>query len=521
MQCVFLPTTLLFIYAESMQSIPTSTILEPTIATAITILKTQLSQRDIESYIMGGFVRNIMLGIPKYDLDIVVREDALVIGTKLAEALTAHFVVLDDVNRVVRLLPRYDGNWQIDLATMQGQLEQDMLRRDFSINAFAINLSEIILQNDVLTATVLDNSTGLEDIKNKIIRMVSPLAFAADPIRLLRGVRLAGELGFDIEPQTYAKMQCEQALIKTVAAERIRDELLRIFALCNTGAALDLLIRLGLLTTIIPELLPSVGLEQSPEHTWDVFQHSVQSVTALDYLLHYGAWNYYQVPNPQNIPWDESTQAYFAEAVSAPSTRRSLCKLAALLHDIAKPQTRIINKTGRIRFYGHPQKGAEVVISILERLRFSQREIKFMQNIVRHHLRPVQMSENGALPTRRAIYRYRRDLEEAGIATLYFSLADHLATRGPNLEIKDWDRHLEDVRFIMRDYSNNHNLPQLPNILNGTIIQKELGIKPGKELGRILEELNEAQVAGEFETREQGLEYARKLMACPSLGSNP
>ena len=136
----------------------------------------------------------------------------------------------------------------------------------------------------------------------------------------------------------------------------------------------------------------------------------------------------------------KQSREYFDRPVSSGSTRRSLLKLAALLHDIAKPQTKAFDENGRMRFLGHPETGAEVVESILERLRFSAKEIKLVTLMVKHHMRPTQLSQD-AMPTSRAIYRYFRDTGDAGIDTLYLSLADHLATRGPGLLPDQWEYH--------------------------------------------------------------------------------
>ena len=151
--------------------------------------------------------------------------------------------------------------------------------------------------------------------------------------------------------------------------------------------------------------------------------------------------------------------------------------------------------------------------AILERLRFSTREIKFVETVVRYHLRPVQMTEDGAAPTRRAVYRYFRDLGEAAIATLYFSLADHLATRGPNLEKDNWDWHVGVVAGLIAEHEKEPATAASPALLDGHDLQREFGLKPGHRLGELLEELREAQAAGEITSKQEALDYVNKLMA--------
>ena len=188
-------------------------------------------------------------------------------------------------------------------------------------------------------------------------------------------------------------------------------------------------------------------------------------------------------------------------------------RIAGLLHDIAKPQTRIVNEFGKVRFYGHPQEGAPVAAAILERLRFSNREIKFVETVVRYHLRPVQMTEVGLPPTKRAVYRYFRDMGEAAFATLYFSLADHLATRGPDLEPSNWDWHVGVVAYLIAEHEKEPQTVAPTKLLDGHDLHRELGLAPGRRLGELLEEVREAQAVGEVTTREEALDYVKKLLS--------
>ena len=502
-----------------MKIYPINTALKRDTAVILARLQALLREESSEAYIVGSIVRNLVAGHDRADIDIAVDGNALVIGKRLADKFNAHYVVLDDTFGVARLLPRDDDTWQIDIVTLQGTLEQDLLRRDFSINALAINMAQMQLQESSINATILDVCNGMQDLQNKTIRAASEQAFRDDPIRLLRGVRLSSELNFTIDEQTSALMQREHALISTASPERVREELLRLFALTDTYNSVVLMHHLGILAAIIPRLAPTLHMEQSTEHTWDVFHHSARSIDAFDFLCRRAGWEFYSADVLADVPWEDSVKSYFDTIVSPPATRLVLTKLAALLHDIAKPTTKIINDAGRIRFYRHAQQGAPIAAAILERLRFSHSEIKFIETIVRHHLHPVQLAEPGGTPSKRAVYRFCRDLEDAGIATLYFSLADHLATRGPNLESADWGWHAGIVRQIIDEYEKDTPPDKMPLLLDGNELQSEFGLKPGKQLGQLLEELREAQAAGEISTRQQGLDYIKKLLEESTLSS--
>jgi len=497
--------------------------LSPSVSAILLRLRVFLAQRHIETHIVGGMVRDLAMRRKTMDIDIAVAGDALAIGQEIAAYLKAHCVVLDSENGVVRLLPKKGEeesteNWQIDVATLQGKLADDLGRRDFTIDALAIDVAKLSLKTkDSIEAIVIDPFDGLGDIQKKLIRAVSPRVFQSDAIRLLRGVRLAADLGFAIEPQTEALIEHDHELIKKVASERVREELLRMLALPDSYQTIVYLDKLGLLMAIIPELASTRDVDQPKEHTWDVFHHSARSISALDFILRRSGWEFANGSVLAGIPWDENIEGYFEAKVSPLSTRRELTKLAALLHDIAKPQTRIVNEWGKVRFYGHPQEGAPVAAAILERLRFSNREIKFVEAVVRYHLRPVQMTEEGAPPTKRAVYRYFRDLGEAAISILYFSLADHLATRGPDLKKDnwdwDWDWHVGVVTHLIAEHEKEPQTVAPQKLLDGHDLRHALGLAPGPRLGELLEELREAQAAGEVTTREEALDYVKKLLA--------
>jgi poly(A) polymerase len=252
-------------------------------------------------------------------------------------------------------------------------------------------------------------------------------------------------------------------------------------------------------------------VEQPKEHFWNVFTHSLETVATVDFLLRQGNLVYAGEEVLGVAPWPSELVQHFASEVSHGSTRGVLLKLAALLHDVAKPQTRTIEADGRMRFLGHAQDGAAMVVNILGRLRFSTREVKLVETMVRHHLRPMQMSHEG-LPSRRAIYRYFRDTAEAGIDTLILSLADHLATRGPRLELAQWREHSQLVEHVINHYFQEEKLVKPPKLVDGHDLIGIFGISPGPRMGELIEALCEAQATGELTTRGEALNYIDSLL---------
>jgi poly(A) polymerase len=202
---------------------------------------------------------------------------------------------------------------------------------------------------------------------------------------------------------------------------------------------------------------------------------------------------------------------HFQEEVCQGHARVALLKLSALLHDIAKPETRTFDEDGRMRFFGHARVGAAMAAAIMRRLRFSGAEARQVEVMVREHLRPLQIAQDGP-PTRRALYRYFRDTGEAALDVLVLSLADHLATVGPRLDWQDWQAHVGLVGHIVAQrFAEEALTPVAPGrLVSGHDLMEALGLTPGPLVGRLLGAIEEAQGAGEVTAREEALALARR-----------
>ena len=345
-----------------------------------------LTGQGVQAYVVGGLVRDVLLERDTADIDIAVATDALEIAPRVADALGGKYVPLDRVSRVGRIvlageeIPSPPVQWELDFSTYKGDIEQDLARRDFTINAMAIDISQ--LRRDFSNIQIIDPFNGWHDLHQGVIRIVSETAFESDAARLLRAVRLAAELGFSIDERTEALIRRGAHLVAGVAGERVREEMLQLMDVARSGQFLAYLDEVGLLTAVFPELDKAKGVEQLREHFWDVFEHSLKTVSAVDFLLRRGAWEYAGEEVLAVAPWSDVLAQYFDQEVSSGSTRRLLLKLAALLHDVSKPQTKVIEDGGRIRFLGHARDGAVIAADILERLRFSAREVKLVELMV-------------------------------------------------------------------------------------------------------------------------------------------
>ena len=236
----------------------------------------------------------------------------------------------------------------------------------------------------------------------------------------------------------------------------------------------------------------------------------METVRTAGFLLKQEECEYASPHLLDDLFWDANLVRHFSQEVSNTSTRASLLKLAALLHDVAKPETRIISRD-RVRFFGHTEKGADSVINIMERLRFSNRETKLVEILVRYHMRPNQMSNQG-MPSRKAIYRFFRDAGLAGLDVLFLSLADHLAARGPDLDLIQWNRHVEQVNYVLAEYFRQKSIIIPVKLLDGHDLIKIFNLQPGPEIREILDAVKEAQVTGKITTRESALSYVENRL---------
>ena len=279
---------------------------------------------------------------------------------------------------------------------------------------------------------------------------------------------------------------------------------MKVLSLDGAKGQLEVLDHFGLFEQVIPELQNAKGVEQPIEHYWDVWGHTMHTVEAAE-LITKGHQN---SPVFSCVPWTEESEAHFNQQATDGHTRATVLKLAALFHDIAKPQTKSQEANGRTHFFGHSEQGAEVAANRLGLLRVSSNGIDMVARMVEHHLRPTGMKNGDDWPTDRAIYRYFRDVGDVAIDTLYLSLADYLAALGPNLVHEEWLNHARMVGHILHIGTSEPVSPTTTRLITGHDLMTHYNLQPGPEIGAVLERVEEARAAGEIQTKEQALEMA-------------
>lgn len=470
---------------------------------------------NVECYLVGGAVRDMLLHRPLHDLDLVTPIDGRKVARRIADAFGGDFFPLDPERGIGRALIDHEGTrYTVDVAQYRGEtLADDLAARDFTLNAIAVPL-----QGDL--QGLIDPLNGLSDIRDKKIRRCGPESIRSDPIRALRGLRQSVAFRFMIEPATRNDIRQYGPGLTAASPERVRDEFMTLLGGPRPHAALRALDALGLLGLIVPEITPIKGVTQTAPHIYDVWEHTLNVVERLDAVL--------TTISPQRT--DESAadsalgmivylldryrsglQAHLAHPLPNGRTMRGLLMLAALLHDCGKPATKSVGDDGRAHFYKHEFVGAEMAAQRVEALRLSNEELNRLVGTVRGHMRPMMLRSESV--SRRAVYRYWKALGETGLTVCILTLADYLGMVGPHLQVQMWIDHVQVVGALLEGYFNQHNVVvSPPPLIDGIALMRALSLSPGPEVGRLLALIAEGQAAGEIHTVEDALTLARAAL---------
>jgi poly(A) polymerase len=467
------------------------------------------------AWLVGGAIRDRALGRATVDLDVVVDGDSSQAARAIARAAgRAACFALSEEFGAWRVSAR-DSSWQVDVEPLRGgSLQADLALRDFTVNAIAEPLGEPGAGVGVAAgaggggrgAATIDPLGGVEDLAQRCLRVAGPRAFAQDPLRVLRLVRLAVELDFEPDASTRALARAHAAGLSAVAGERVFVELGRILDAPGAVHGLELMGEVGATPVVLPEVDALRDVEQSRFHHLDVYDHTLEALAQTITLQE----------DPVVLVGRERGRelaALLAEPLADGLTRGAALRWGALLHDAAKPLTREVRPTdGRVTFVGHDALGAQLAGEVLVRLRASARLQAHVAALVRHHLRLGFLVHEPQPLARRRVYAYLRACEPVEVDVTLLSVADRLATRGDRAR-EAIDAHLCLARTMLPDaLAWRADGPPRP-LVRGDELARELGIPEGPRLGELLEELAAARYAGEIATRAQALDYARRFLA--------
>ena len=470
-------------------------------------------------YLVGGALRDSLLGRETHDLDFAVPAGAMKLARGLGNKLSGAFFPLDEETDTARIILQQDGAREsLDFAGFRGaDLEADLRGRDFTINAMAL---------DVHSGETFDPLGGARDLREKRIRACAETAFSDDPVRILRAVRQAAALGFSIATETRKLMKAAAPLLKGVSPERQRDELFKILEGPRPDASLRALELLGVLPALLPELTALKDVTQSAPHVYDVWTHTLAVLRRLDEVLAVLAPRYDEVASNADLlngllslhlgRYREQIGAHLATPLNPDRSARALLFFIALYHDVCKPQAKTVEAGGRIRFLGHDELGARVAMKRGMALHLSNDELDRLKLVIFHHMRIHSLASRklaGHDPSRRAIYRFFRDSGPAGVDLVLLALADMRATYEQTLTQERWVNYLEVCRALLEAwYEKTDEIVAPPPLLNGDDLIAELKMTPGRAIGQLLERIKEEQAEGHLFTREEALAFARQWL---------
>lgn len=452
------------------------------------ILSKIIDKFDNEIYLVGGTVRDFYMGLESTDRDIIVMDqEAREFALKLSELFQATFVPLDEENKIYRIVLPDKINY-IDVTNPVGDsIEKDLMRRDLTINAIAVNIR---------TGELIDISGGVTDIMNKCINYVNELNFVDDPLRLLRVYRFQALYGFQLAPETINAVCKYSDLIHKPAVERINYELLKLFGGEYAHVALENMNKTWILEEIFPFVKELKQVPPNSHHHLDLFHHSIETVKQVQIL-------YNKAP--------DEVKEHLSKIDFGGFSRLAHLKLAAFMHDIGKFSTWTIEE-GKHRFIKHDDVGSKMSVKILKDLHFSNKQIDYISSMIKYHIYPSHVMTSPQI-TEKIMMRYVRKMDTNSIDAIILAQADRLSARGPEITDQIVERNITSLNMLLRFYLEaRETLKPLPKLLSGNDVMQILNIKPSKRLGEIMEALHEAQISGDVITKEHAIEFVKNMV---------
>lgn len=437
---------------------------------------------DIEAYAVGGYVRDKLLGKEVMDIDIVVLGESIPFAKRVARELRVKKVVTFEKFRTAMIhwnehklefvgarKESYHRTSRKPTVT-EGSLRDDLARRDFTINALAVSI------NAEKFGTLIDLFGGREDLDRCVLR--TPLSpektFEDDPLRMMRAVRFASELGFAVERKTLCAVKSMRERITIVSQERITDELLRVLASPEPSIGFKLMIQTELLQLVFPEIAAMAGVEQREDHHHkDVLLHTLKVVDNIARLT--------------NNLW---------------------LRFAALVHDIAKPSTKAFREGVGWTFHGHDELGARMVKGLFRRLRLPMEHLPYVEKLVRLHLRPMTLVDKSVTDS-----AVRRLLFEAGedIDDLIMLCRADITSRNPRL-VQQYTSNYNVVVKKINEVEKKDRLRNWQPPVRGEEIMQVCGLSPGPLVGKLKKMIEEAILDGKIPNEhDAALQYLKKV----------
>lgn len=451
-------------------------------------------------WLVGGSIRDLLRGKEHcYDLDLTLNFNPFKAARDYARHTGSGVVVLDEERHTIRIVRNFeDGqSYTFDLSEFRGNsIDGDLNARDFTINAMAAPLfgeGEEGLKNNQIS--LYDPLKGYKALEENRIEVCSEKLFIDDPLRIMRAFRFCALYDSTPSKRLLSLISEQKKLLTSVSKERIRDELFKIFSVNESHKWIKLMDSLGLFEIILLELHNCHGVTQNEWHHLDVFHHSLLSLEKLETLL--------RIQPP--YPWWSSFISYLAEYISGSRGYMQLLKFGCLMHDIGKVPCREVDKeSGKITFHRHEVEGGIMMRSICERLKLSTKESNYLQNLTKNHMRPGVMIQQGI--SDKKLFRFYSECGRDGLGICLLCLADRFSALGGGTTEEELSVFSAGIYRIMNEFYLQLDKPKVKPVLNGKELMQLFNLKPGPIIKRILDYLEEAQYAGEINSREEAIE---------------
>ena len=442
-----------------------------------------LKDYDEDIYLVGGAVRDYLLGKTTCDKDILVN-NAESFAKEFARKNNATFITLDSENKIYRVVLRDKINYLDITEPIEGSLEKDLKRRDFTINAIAINLK---------TKKIIDINNGQEDIKNRVIRSISEDNLVDDPLRILRAFRFSATLGFEIEQGTLEQIKRHKDLILNPAKERVNYEILKLFQGEYTPQVL--LMASDIIELLYPVFTDVKKVPKNTHHHLGLYEHSVETVNQIQQIY--------------NTCSDE-VKEHMNKVDFGGFSRLAHLKFAGFFHDIGKFSTWTI-EGDRHRFIKHDDVGSKMAKEILKQNKFSKKQIEYITSMIKNHIYPSQVVSAENINDK--IYmRYIRKMEDNVIDNIILAQADRLSARGPAITDEIVNDNISRLNKLLEFYLMiKPKLKPIPKLLTGQEIMEIKNIPQSPILGKIISALKEEQSEGNILTKAEAVEFVKNF----------
>ncbi len=436
-----------------------------------------------EGYLVGGSVRDFLLGKIFYDRDIAIK-GAMAFAEKISKQFDGTLVVLDNENQIYRVVLPDKINY-LDISEIVGDsIEEDLTRRDFTINSIAYDLKN----NEFI-----DTTGGMEDLKNRTLRHFKDSNFEDDPLRILRAFRFLAVIGLNPSAELISAIKKYKQLLLTPSIERINYEIMKLFGGKYCSETLLLMDKFGILEEICPYVNEMKRVPPNTHHHLDLFHHVVETVRNIE--------NLYAEASPEII--DHLDKVDFGGF-----SRINHLKFAGFLHDIGKFSTWTIEEdTGRHRFIKHDDVGSKMCVRYLKDLKFSKKQIEYISNMIKNHIYPSNVIIAPDLSDK-VMMRYIRKMGENVIDNIILAKADRLSARGEDITENVIKANIDGLDTLLKFYlEKKDSLKPLPMLLDGLEVMNLLNIKASPKLGKILDALHEEQLSGNVNTKRQAEKF--------------